>query len=122
MDLRPAKPTSQCVNQFQTAGANPGLALFYIATDTKTIVPGDWVYFANNAKYSQMHETGPWRGENAIYAGGGIFSGFGAADKTISQMRNELPDAYNLGLPPNEQIQLNAIPRYPQNTRRPELK
>jgi LysM repeat protein len=66
--------------------------------------PGDWVYFWNCAQYHVKHPGGAWGGENAVYKGSGIFSGFGAADMTEEQMNRELHKQYNDGLDPADQM------------------
>ena len=58
---------------------------------------GDWGYFHNHPKYLIKHPTGFWQGENAVYMGGGKWSGFGASGKTQRQMINALKGAYNGG-------------------------
>ena len=68
------------------------------------LLPGDWVYFWNCAQYHVKHPGGAWGGENAIYKGSGIFSGFGAADMTEEQMNRELHKQYNDGLDPADQM------------------
>jgi nucleoid-associated protein YgaU len=66
--------------------------------------PGDWVYFWNCAEYHVKHPGGAWGGENAVFKGGGMFSGFGAADMTEEQMNRELHKQYNDGLAPADQM------------------
>jgi nucleoid-associated protein YgaU len=71
--------------------------------------PGDWVYFWNCAQYHVKHPGGAWGGENAVYKGKGLFSGFGAfsggsADMTEEQMNRELHKQYNDGLDPADQM------------------
>lgn len=68
------------------------------------LMAGDWVYFWNHANYHNQHPNGAWGGENAVYKGNGIFSGFGAADKTETEMNAELFKAYNDGLTENEKL------------------
>jgi len=61
-------------------------------------------------------------GENAIYAGKGKFSGFGAPHKTVKQMREVLLDAYNSGLPAGRRIKLRDIPSDPVYISRPRVR
>ena len=68
------------------------------------LLPGDWVYFWNCAEYHVKHPGGYWGGENAIYKGSGMFSGFGAADMTEEQMNRELHKQYNDGLDRTDQM------------------
>jgi nucleoid-associated protein YgaU len=68
------------------------------------LLPGDWVYFWNCAQYHVKHPGGYWGGENAIYKGNGLFSGFGAADMTEEQLNRELHKQYNDGLDPADQM------------------
>lgn len=96
--------------------------LFSPATDSKTIIPGDWVYFKNNANYPVVHPYGYWQGENAIYIGKGIYSGFGAGDKTLGTMRLELLHAYNDSLSDSQKIGLKDVPEFPENIQRPIVK
>ncbi|MEO7733622.1 MAG: DUF4157 domain-containing protein, partial [Kofleriaceae bacterium] len=71
--------------------------------------PGDWVYFWNCAQYHVKHPGGAWGGENAVYKGAGLFSGFGAfsgasADMTEEQMNRELHKQHNDGLAVIDQL------------------
>ena len=43
------------------------------SSDTDKPIPGDWVYFDNRRWYNGR--WGPWQGENAVYQGGGKYSG-----------------------------------------------
>jgi hypothetical protein len=56
---------------------------------------GDHVYFKNIAEYATACPGGLWRGEHAIYEGGGMFSGFGAAHVSEDDMNERLREAYN---------------------------
>ena len=54
---------------------------------TKYLVPGDRVYFANHPDFLDCDATSAWRGEHALYVGGGKFAGFGLASAaTYEQM------------------------------------
>jgi len=71
--------------------------------------PGDWVYFWNCAQYHVKHPGGAWGGENAVFKGKGLYSGFGAssggsADLTEEQMNRELHKQYNDGLAAADQM------------------
>jgi|GEM_PF-5571292 len=90
--------------------------------DPKTdLMPGDWVKFQNIADYSSKHPGGLWSGENAVYLGGGKFSGFGAQSLTEGQMLNELLEHYNRGLPPAEQKKLEDVPGLGHMAKRPVM-
>ncbi len=66
----------------------------------ETLVPGDWVYFANHEDYLFKHPAGAWQGENALYVGDNeqgekLFSGFGVHAVTADEMNLELLRAFN---------------------------
>jgi hypothetical protein len=63
-------------------------------TSLDELIPGDWVYFANFPGYEQNARKGAYTGENAIYEGGGKYSGFGLPKMTYAQMVKHLTDAY----------------------------
>ncbi|HEX4294564.1 MAG TPA: DUF4157 domain-containing protein [Rhizomicrobium sp.] len=82
---------------FQTSKMN-SLLKDQPASSLADLVKGDWVYFWNCKQYHVVHPGGAWGGENAIYEGGGLFSGFGASHKTMDDMNQALWEAYNDGL------------------------
>jgi hypothetical protein len=83
------------INQYSSPELNPNLAKFL--ADTKGSAPqaGDLYYFSNHKHYKYKHPAGAWRGENAIYAGNGKWSGFGAADTSEEDMLTTLVDEYD---------------------------
>jgi hypothetical protein len=58
------------------------------------ILPGDWVYFKNFSDYKTKHPGGFWQGENAVYMGGGMYSGFGVTSMSEKDMNKELVKAH----------------------------
>jgi hypothetical protein len=84
-------------------------------------MPGDWVKFQNIADYSSKHSEGLWSGENAVYLGGGKFSGFGAQSKTEDQMKEKLLEKYNQGLSPADQKKLADVPGLGHTAKRPVM-
>lgn len=76
--------------------ATPDKKYKIIAVASKSeLLPGDWVYFKNFHDYTIRIPGGFWRGENAIYLGGGKYRGFGVLQKTENELNQELVDQYN---------------------------
>jgi hypothetical protein len=67
-------------------------------TDETKHIPGDFVYMMNKSDYgtkmAALKKDGFWTGENAIYVGGGLYSGLGLYNKTSAQLRQKLADGY----------------------------
>lgn len=62
-----------------------------------THVPGDRLYMINSDYDKRATENklkGPWRGENAIYIGGGKYSGLGVGQVTEAELRAKLKATY----------------------------
>jgi hypothetical protein len=93
-----------------TTGTHP---TFYNATtlykvliigSKSEILPGDWVYFKNFKDYPAKNPGGAWRGENAIYMGGGMYRGFGVKSQSEADLNAELVRVYNKGLKPGDKV------------------
>jgi Protein-glutamine gamma-glutamyltransferase len=90
-----------------------------IKDPAKELIPGDWVYFRNNEKYTffignanklsrtQLTDTGDtiglygneWQGEHALYIGNNKFSGFGLNEEyDYNAMINMLYNAFHNAL------------------------
>ena len=72
---------------------------------------GDLYYFSNHKHYKYKHPAGAWTGENAIYAGDGKWSGFGAADKKESDMLAAMLSEYDKDRTPADERQIEREKR-----------
>lgn len=97
---------------------------YYAAVDLETHVPGDRLYMVNSdytAKMRARMRAGYWHGENAIYLGGGKYSGLGLPGLTEAELRAKLKDAYARDVgedPPNPERTIT----WSRNIARPKVK
>ncbi len=85
------------------------------------LLPGNWVYFKNISDYIVKHPGGFWTGEHALYLGGGKFRGFGIAERTENELKQELLDQYNAGLSAVDKKMLADVPGLQNYCRRPVI-
>jgi hypothetical protein len=83
------------ISQYSDPETNPDLAKYLADTGSSKPQVGDLYYFANHKHYKYKHPAGAWQGENAIYAGNGMWSGFGAADVSEETMNATILSEYN---------------------------
>jgi len=67
-------------------------------SSVEALIPGDWVYFVNYPDYPQLHKTGAFTGENALYMGSGRFQGFGVEEQSYNSLVDYLRKQYNKDL------------------------
>ncbi|HUY88537.1 MAG TPA: hypothetical protein VMV10_07375 [Pirellulales bacterium] len=80
-----------------------GLGIFQAASDTNTVIPGDYRYFKNKDDYleqcrARRRTNAMWQGENVVYIGGGKYSGLGLDAKTEDELRDDMQRAYELDM------------------------
>jgi len=90
------------------------LLLIGSASDTNTLIPGDWVYFRNwnyasivsdklkkrliKEERLQVNVEYLMSGENALYVGGGKFEGLDMGPYTVREMKLAIANEYNSDL------------------------
>jgi hypothetical protein len=95
------------INQFPNM--NPGLSSYISDTKGKEFVKGDLLYFKSHKHYKHKHPAGAWSGENAVYMGDGLWSGFGVKPVSQDVMMQTILDQYNESPDTDDDTELKAI-------------
>ncbi|MCP5108605.1 MAG: hypothetical protein GY950_34790 [bacterium] len=91
---------NQLVDRVQQLMVSPN------ANSVNDLIKGDWIYFQNDVRYPDKHPTGLWQGENCIYEGNNLLSGFGLANMSINDLTQNMEHNFNL-VPTQRDIQSN---------------